>query len=112
MGAATVEAVETAKRGKKTPACPKWLDPEAKKRLIELWEQAYEEGNLKELPLYLDETKALLQESQELNFKRWNILNQKVHMNFQALGSYDAEVQYLRNCLTERLTLFDQYVRN
>lgn len=88
------------------------LDPEAKKRLIELWEQACEEGNLKELPLYLDETKALLQESQELNFKRWNILNQKVHMNFQALGSYDAEVQYLRNCITERLTLFDQYVRN
>ena len=32
MGAvAAVEAVETAKREKKTPACPKWLDPEAKR---------------------------------------------------------------------------------
>lgn len=32
MGAvAAVEAVETTKREKKTPACPKWLDPEAKR---------------------------------------------------------------------------------
>lgn len=64
------------------------------------------------LPEYLDQTYALLQESQELNFKRWDILNQKVHMNFQALGSYEAEVNFLRNCVQDRLVRFDEYVKN
>lgn len=87
------------------------MDPEAQERLIELWEKAYNEGNLKNLVQYLDETYLLLQESQQLNFKRWPILNEKVHMNFQALGSYDAEVAFVRKCITERLAKFDQLVR-
>ena len=87
-------------------------DPEAKKLLAQYWNQALEEGDLKSLPEYLDQTYILLQESQELNFKRWNILNQKVHMNFQALGTYEAEVNFLKNCVKERLEKFDEYVRN
>ena len=86
-------------------------DPEAKARLLELWEKACNEGALKTLPSYLDENYNLLKESAELNFKRWPVLNDKVHMNFQALGSYDAEVQYLRKIITERLEVFDGYVR-
>lgn len=87
-------------------------DPEAKELLAQYWNQALEEGDLKSLPEYLDQTYILLQESQELNFKRWNILNQKVHMNFQALGTYEAEVNFLKNCVKERLEKFDEYVRN
>ena len=87
------------------------MDSEAKARLIELWEEAYEEGGLKNLPQYLDDTYRLLQESQELNFMRWPILDDMVHMNFQALGSYDAEVAFVRKCVTERLAMFDQLVR-
>lgn len=87
-------------------------DPEAKKLLAQYWNYALEEGDLKSLPEYLDQTYVLLLESQELNFKRWDILNQKVHMNFQALGSYEAEVNFLKNCVKERLTRFDEYVKN
>ena len=87
-------------------------DPEAKRLFAEYWEAALEEGDLKSLPEYLDQTYVLLQESQELNFKRWDILNQKVHMNFQALGTYEAEVNFLKNCLEDRLAKFDQYVKN
>ena len=87
-------------------------DPEAKKLLAQYWNQALEEGDLKTLPEYLDQTYVLLQESQELNFKRWNILNSQVHMNFQALGTYEAEVNFLKNCLKERLVKFDEYVKN
>lgn len=87
-------------------------DPEAKEMLAEIWEEAYEKGGLKDLPAYVDETALLLQESQVLNFKRWNILNQQVHMNFQALGSYYAEVQFLKHCIEERLVKFDSYVKN
>ena len=87
-------------------------DPEAKNLLAQYWNQALEEGDLKTLPEYLDQTYVLLQESQELNFKRWNILNSQVHMNFQALGTYEAEVNFLKNCLKERLVKFDEYVKN
>ena len=87
-------------------------DPEAKKLLAQYWNHALEEGNLKTLPEYLDQTYVLLQESQELNFKRWDILNSQVHMNFQALGTYEAEVNFLKNCLKERLVKFDEYVKN
>lgn len=87
-------------------------DPQAKQMLAELWTEAYENGSLKTLPDYLDQTYLLLKESQELNFKRWKILNQQVHMNFQALGSYEAEVQFVKKCIEERLVKFDQYVKN
>ena len=87
-------------------------DPEAKNLLAQYWNQALEEGDLKTLPEYLDQTYVLLQESQELNFKRWNILNSQVHMNFQALGTYEAEVNFLMNCLKERLVKFDEYLKN
>ena len=88
------------------------VDPEARQMLSEIWHQTCEEGELKKLPEYLDQTYALLQESQELNFKRWDILNRTVHMNFQALGSYEAEVAFLRNCVEQRLVKFDEYVKN
>lgn len=87
-------------------------DPEAKNLLAQYWNQALEEGDLNSLPEYLDQTYVLLQESQELNFKRWDILNSQVHMNFQALGTYEAEVNFLKNCLKERLVKFDEYVKN
>lgn len=87
-------------------------DPEAKELLAQYWNQALEEGDLNSLPEYLDQTYVLLQESQELNFKRWDILNSQVHMNFQALGTYEAEVNFLKNCVKERLVKFDEYVKN
>ena len=84
-------------------------DSEAKKQLAVLWREAYDAG-IKDLPQYLDETYLLLKESQELNFKRWPILNEKVHMNFQALGSYDAEVQFVRRTIVDRLAKFQEFV--
>ena len=84
-------------------------DSEAKKQLAVLWKEAYDAG-IKDLPQYLDETYLLLKESQELNFKRWPILDEKVHMNFQALGSYDAEVQFVRRTIVDRLAKFQEFV--
>lgn len=86
-------------------------DSAAKARLLELWTAACDEGGLKDLNDVVDETAEMLQESQELNFKRWKILNQQVHQNFQALGSYDAEVQTVRNYITARLESLDKLIR-
>lgn len=87
-------------------------DPQAKQRLIELWENALTNGKLNELNSFVDRTAATLQESQELNFKRWKILDKTVHQNFQALGSYDREVDVVKNYITGRLQKFDYLVRN
>ena len=86
-------------------------DPQAKERLIELWETACNEGGLKNLNAVVDQNAELLKEAQELNFKRWKILNQHVHMNFQALGSYDKEVQTVKKYIDGRLEKFDELVR-
>ena len=85
-------------------------DPAAKARLIEIWEAALANG-LSDLTADLDAYAEMLKESQDLNFKRWKILNSYVHMNFQALGSYDAEVKFVRDYITARLTKFDQLIR-
>ena len=84
-------------------------DPKAKARLLELWEQT--KPSLENLNDYVDETAALLEESQQLNFVRWPILNQRVHQNPQAKGSYAAEVKVVKDYITGRLTSFDNLVR-
>ena len=86
-------------------------DPQAKARLVELWDATLNEGNLKNLGSYMEDTAKLLNESQQLNFKRWKILDQWVHMNFQALGSYEAELGTVRNHINTRLNTLDQLVR-
>ncbi|GHU64974.1 hypothetical protein FACS1894123_10520 [Bacteroidia bacterium] len=56
-----------------------------------------------------------IDQSQQLNFKRWNILNQRIHQNFQALGSYSAEVEFLKKYIRARIVWMDKklnYVPN
>lgn len=45
--------------------------------------------------------------SQQLNFKRWPILNTLVHNNYQALGSYEAEVGTIRSYIPQRMEWLD-----
>lgn len=84
-------------------------DPEARARLVELWDQA--RPALENLNDYVDQTAALLDESQQLNFKRWPILNTMVHQNPKAYGSYAGEVNNVKNYISRRLTRFDELVR-
>ena len=86
-------------------------DPQAKARLVELWDAALNEGNLKDLTTYMEDTADLLNESQQLNFKRWRILDQYVHMNYQALGSYEAELGTVRNHIKTRLNTLDELIK-
>lgn len=86
-------------------------DPQAKARLVELWDAALNEGNLKGLGSYMEDTADLLNESQQLNFKRWRILDQWVHMNYQALGSYEAELGTVRNHIKTRLNTLDELIK-
>lgn len=56
---------------------------------------------------YLDEQEAWLQQSQRLNFIRWPIMNQYVHINPHLWGSYEAEVDHVRTFIKERFAWMD-----
>jgi hypothetical protein len=88
-------------------------DSKARARLIELW-TSYRASLFTERSLiqFIDQTARALDQSQELNFKRWKILNQKVHQNIQAKGSYEAEVEVVKNYMRTRLPKMDALVNN
>lgn len=86
-------------------------DPLAHTQLIDIWDDARHSGIDNTLLDYVNETAALLNESQKLNFLRWPILNQRVHQNFQALGSYEAEVETVRNYIEQRFETLDRIIK-
>ena len=45
--------------------------------------------------------------AQDMNFTRWDILNSEVHQNYDARGSYEAEVNYLKTYLNYRIPWMD-----
>lgn len=56
----------------------------------------------------VDEKAAYLQQSQDLNFKRWRIMDTKVHENPVIHGSYDAEVANVKNYISKRIDWMDK----
>lgn len=87
-------------------------DAAARAELKRLWSWAKQNGiDEASLIAYIDDTAKLLDESQRLNFLRWPILNQWVHMNFQALGSYEAEVGTIKSYIRQRITKLDELIK-
>ena len=87
-------------------------DKGAKQRISEIWTDMRDRGLFtpESFIAYVDSTAQVLDASQKLNFIRWPILNSKVHQNVSALGSYEAEVEVLRNYFRERIDWIDNYL--
>ena len=81
-------------------------------RLNQMWRESRKEGLLDEKTLlaWLDSMATDIEASANLNFIRWPILNSNVHQNVSALGSFDAEVDVLRNYIPSRLSWIDNYL--
>lgn len=65
-------------------------DPLFKSKIKEMW------GTISitdKILRYIDETAALLEKSQKLNFTRWNIMNIRVSVGGIPMGSYEKEVE-------------------
>jgi CotH kinase protein len=60
---------------------------------------------------FIDQTEAALDASQRENFKRWDILGTYVWPNAVVLGSYPAEVGYLRDWLETRIRWMDKNIK-
>lgn len=83
-------------------------DAEAKEKMLEIWGKARENGMTEQHLLdFIDKQVNNLQESQELNFMRWPVMNELVHENAKVWGSYAEEVENVRRFITERLTWMD-----
>ena len=79
------------------------------KKLYDIWDEARQSGLTEEnLVAFIDAMEARLNQSQRLNFMRWNILNKKVHMNPKTWGSYAAEVENVRSFMKKRLAWMDK----
>ena len=88
------------------------MDPVAKARLKEMWNDLRNSGVItpESLVQYVNDTEQYLDQSQKLNFTRWNNLNFNVNMNYQHLGSYPAEVDVVRKFINRRVTDLDKFI--
>lgn len=87
-------------------------DAKSRERLKYLWSDARVNRHFN--PTYycklVDRYAEQLAQSQELNFKRWNILGEYVHMNPAVSGSYEGEVQRVKDYLNERFAQLDRII--
>jgi hypothetical protein len=68
-------------------------DAAFKEKVKAQWRQINIISLTQDILKYFDDTKALLEKSQELNFQRWDILNTRVSYGAIPLGTYEKEVE-------------------
>ena len=86
-------------------------DKATKKELSDLWSKMRRNGfSEKYLCDFIDHWAAEMDASQRLNFMRWDILNQAVHENPQVAGSYDGEIAWVKNYITQRIPWMDNMI--
>lgn len=84
-------------------------DNTTKAQLIDIWDEARHNGIDEEsLLAFIDNMSEQLQESQKLNFTRWDIINQYVHQNPRIYGSYEGEVNNVKNYIKNRIAWIDK----
>jgi len=74
----------------------------------ERWNQL--KPQFEEIVKYIDQQAAFLEEAQERNFKKWDILNVYVWPNYVCPGTYAGEVAWLKEFYTERLDWLDKEI--
>lgn len=84
-------------------------DPTTKSDIVRLWDMARTQQGItaENICAEIDSLAAVLDASQRLNFMRWPILGQRVHMNPRAAGSYEGEVEFLKDYVRKRIAWID-----
>lgn len=90
-----------------------YYDNDIKQQLRETWRHARHKGFTPDnMIAYLDSLETVIQQSQRLNFMRWDIMNTYVQQNPVLWGSYEAEVQNVRRFIAERFQWMDTKLEN
>lgn len=84
-------------------------DQNVENRLEEIYAHYRDNGKISENALInvVDSFATKINVSQQLNFKRWNIMNSYVHMNPAIYGSYEGEVNNVKNYIRGRINWID-----
>ena len=87
-----------------------FTDIEFIRQLRSVYAQYRDSGVISEETLLavIDEAAEQLDESQKLNFIRWDIMNHRVHQNPKVHGGYRAEVDNVRKYVRERIAWMDK----
>lgn len=83
-----------------------FTDPAFKAMVVNQW-NATRSAQLDTLPAFIDQAAATVAQAQSNNFTRWPILGETVWPNAQALGTYQAEVDYFKTWLKLRIAYLD-----
>ena len=83
------------------------------KKLKEIWNNYNQIKVTKEILLkFIDEKVEEINESQKLNFIRWDIFNTQVLLNPVLRKSFEEEVEYLKFYIQKRYDILDEIVKN
>lgn len=89
-------------------------DAAAKTRLEEIWDYArrYSGVDATTLLKLVDDIATELDPSQRLNFMRWGNLGSYVHQNWQACGTYQGEVEIVKDYIKDRIDWMDRHLHH
>ncbi len=108
LGDATTLMMRTNAHEPKTWISRWWQDAGFVSAVKARWEELRQAGVKEFMINYINNTEEYLQTSQQNNFNVWKILNTKVYRELEARGSYEAEVDFLRNYVTSRIAYLDE----
>lgn len=107
IGNATEKFMRSAGCDPKTWIKRWWEDETLQKQVKKRWVEMGAE-NIKEFMLsYIDSMEVVLDESQKNNYEIWPTLDTRVHYEYSVRGSYEAEVQALREYVDARIRFLD-----
>jgi hypothetical protein len=85
-------------------------DPAFVKKVQDRWNELMPEFS--KIPDFIDEQVLYLDKAQKRNFQVWSIWESVDWIGFPSLGSYEKEVEYLKEFYTERLQWLDRELNN
>jgi hypothetical protein len=80
----------------------------AQKELAALWKKVKNENLQQYLLDYADTNAALLQQSQALNYKRWNSLNRRVWFEDALFNTFNEYIDFVKRFIVNRIAWFDE----
>ncbi len=87
-----------------------WQDEWFRGAVSRRWNELIEKEILPQLLNYLTETAQLIDESQQLNYERWNTLNIRVYQETYLFDTYEEGIDFLNSYLIKRVNfLTDQF---
>ena len=107
LGNATTKFMRTYAHDPKTWIARWWQDAGFVSAVKARWGELRAKGLKSFMNNYITEAAELLDESQENNFNVWNILSSKVYRELAARGSYEAEINFLKQYVLDRISFLD-----